>query len=137
VVDPPAEVREAFHDVVRAWEDRERLVKEAEGYGEQVVPSARGEAAQMVLVAEAYREQRVIRAQGDADRFLALLAEYRKAPAVTRERLYLESIERVLSDAKIFVLKTDGTGALPFLPLSDMASTLTTQPAADQPPVSE
>jgi membrane protease subunit HflK len=120
-VDPPTDVRDAFHDVVRAFEDRERLVKEAEGYAEQVVPAARGEAAQRVLEAEAYREQRLIRAEGDAARFLALLAEYLKAPEVMRERLYLESIERVLSGAEIFVLKTGSGGVLPFLPLTDLA----------------
>lgn len=123
-VDPPAEVRDAFHDVVRAFEDRERLIKEAEGYAEQVVPEARGEAAQMVLEAEAYREQRLIRAEGDAARFLALLAEYLKAPEVMRERLYLESIERVLSDATIFVLESGQSGVLPFLPLTDMNTTV-------------
>jgi len=123
-VDPPAEVRDAFHDVVRAFEDRERLVKESEGYAEQVVPEARGEAAQMVLEAEAYREQRLIRAEGDAARFLALLAEYLKAPEVMRERLYLESIERVLSDATLFVLESGQSGVLPFLPLTDMMTTV-------------
>jgi modulator of FtsH protease HflK len=121
-VDPPTEVRDAFHDVVRAFEDRERLVKESEGYAEQVVPAARGEAAQNVLEAEAYREQRLIRAEGDAARFLALLAEYQKATEVMRERLYLESIERVLSGAEIFVLETGQGGVLPFLPLTDLAS---------------
>ncbi len=121
-VDPPTDVRDAFHDVVRAFEDRERLVKEAEGYAEQVVPAARGEAAQNVLEAEAYREQRLIRAEGDAARFLALLAEYQKAPEVMRERLYLESIERVLSGAKIYVLETGQGGVLPFLPLTDLTT---------------
>ena len=120
-VDPPSEVRDAFHDVVRAFEDRERLVQEAEGYAEQVVPAARGEAAQVVLEAEGFRQQRVIRADGDAARFLALLAEYEKNPEVMRERLYLESIERVLSDAKVFVLDTSTSGVLPFLPLTDPA----------------
>jgi hypothetical protein len=95
VVDPPREVREAFHDVVRAWEDRERLTKEAEGYREDILPKARGEAVQIVQVAEAFREQRLIRAQGDATRFLRVLDEYRKAEAVTRERLYLETMDRV------------------------------------------
>ncbi|MGQ0605084.1 MAG: FtsH protease activity modulator HflK [Anaerolineales bacterium] len=128
-VDPPADVRDAFHDVVRAFEDRERLVKEAEGYAEQVVPAARGEAAQMVLEAEAYREQRLIRAEGDAARFLTLLAEYDKAPEVMRERLYLESIERVLSGAGIFVLDTGSGGVWPFLPLTDLT------PAAPPPVV--
>lgn len=121
-VDPPAEVRDAFHDVVRAFEDRERLVKQAEGYAEQVVPEARGEAAQLVLEAEAYREQRLIRAEGDAARFLALLAEYLKAPEVMRERLYLESIERVLVDATLFILESGQSGVLPFLPLTDMTT---------------
>ena len=119
-VDPPSDVRDAFHDVVRAFEDRERLVKESEGYAEQVVPAARGEAAQMVLEAEAYREQRLIRAEGDAARFLALLAEYLKSPDVMRERLYLESIERILAGADIFVLDTGSGGVLPFLPLTDL-----------------
>jgi membrane protease subunit HflK len=119
-VDPPSEVRDAFHDVVRAFEDRERLVKESEGYAEQVVPAARGEAAQMVLEAEAYREQRLIRAEGDAARFTALLAEYLKAPDVMRERLYLESIEKILAGTDIFVLDTSNGGVLPFLPLTDL-----------------
>ena len=123
-VDPPTDVRDAFHDVVRAFEDRERLVKESEGYAEQVVPAARGKAAQMVLEAEGYREQRLIRAEGDAARFLALLAEYRKSPEVMRERLYLESIERVLADADIFVLET-GTGVLPFLQLTNPVPAVT------------
>ncbi|MBM4456806.1 MAG: FtsH protease activity modulator HflK [Chloroflexi bacterium] len=133
-VDPPAEVRDAFHDVVRAFEDRERLVKEAEGYAEQVVPAARGQAAQRVLEAEAYRAQRLIRAEGDAARFLALLAEYRKAPEVMRERLYLESIEQVLADAEIYVLEPN-SGVLPLLSLSNSAPAVTspTAPTRVQP----
>jgi membrane protease subunit HflK len=119
VVDPPQDVREAFHDVVRAWEDRERLIKEAEGYGEDVVPKARGEAAQMLQQAEAYKAQRVIRAQGDAARFLTVLAEYQKAKAVTRDRLYLERVEKVLAGTQKFILEADGRSVLPFLPLKD------------------
>jgi membrane protease subunit HflK len=119
VVDPPQEVQEAFHDVVRAWEDRERLIKEAEGYAEGVVPKARGEAVQMLRAAEAYREQRLIRARGDADRFLRILAEYRKAEAVTRDRLYLEMVDRVLPRTKTVVVDSRGdrTGVVPLLPL--------------------
>ncbi|NLE77053.1 MAG: FtsH protease activity modulator HflK [Chloroflexi bacterium] len=120
-VDPPAEVRDAFHDVVRAFEDRERLVQQARGYAEQVLPEARGAAAQDVLAAEAYREQRLIRADGDAERFLALLAEYDQASEVLRERLYLESVERMLDQADLFVLDTQANGVLPFLPLTDLA----------------
>lgn len=124
VVDPPKEVREAFHDVVRAWEDRERLIKEAEGYREDILPKARGEAVQMVQAAEAFREQRLIRAQGDAARFLRVLDEYRKAPIVTRERLYLESMERVLPATTKFIMSGDGErgGALPLLPLREFQS---------------
>jgi membrane protease subunit HflK len=119
VVDPPREVQEAFHDVVRAWEDRERLIKEAEGHAEGVVPKARGEAVQMLRDAEAYREQRLIRARGDADRFLRILAEYRKAEAVTRDRLYLEMVDRVLPRTKTVVVDSRGerTGVVPLLPL--------------------
>jgi membrane protease subunit HflK len=130
VVDPPREVRDAFHDVVRAWEDRERLIKEAEGYREDVVPKARGEAAEMLQQAEAYKEQRVIRAQGDAARFLKLLKEYQKAKGITRDRLYLESIERILPTTQKFILETGGEkggGVLPLLPLREL-----TPPAAPE-----
>lgn len=131
VVDPPREVREAFHDVVRAWEDRERLIKEAEGYREDVLPKARGEAAQMVRAAEAYREQRLIRAQGDATRFLALMEEYRRAEDVTRERLYLETIERVLPGTQKFILDAGGGrgGIVPLLPLRDFVPAPDGKPA--------
>jgi membrane protease subunit HflK len=119
VVDPPREVKEAFHDVVRAWEDRERLIKEAEGYAEGVVPKARGEAVQMLRDAEAYREQRLIRARGDAERFLRIHGEYQKAEAVTRDRLYLEMVDRVLPRTKTVVLESRGdrSSVVPLLPL--------------------
>ena len=123
VVDPPSEVRDAFHDVVRALEDRDRLVKEADGYREDIVPKARGEAAQIVQQAEAYKAQRVIRAQGDAERFLKILAEYHKAKAVTRDRLYLESVERIMPTVEKFILDSDGkAGVLPLLPLKGLAA---------------
>lgn len=86
VVDPPEEVKDAFHDVVRAWEDRERLMREAEGYREDLIPKARWEAAQMVRAAEAYKEQRVIRAQGDVTKFLDVLKAYRLMKNSLRER---------------------------------------------------
>jgi membrane protease subunit HflK len=132
VVDPPREVREAFHDVVRAWEDRERLIKEADGYREDILPKARGEAVQMVRAAEAYREQRLIRAQGDATRFLKVLDEYRKAEAVTRERLYLETIDRVLPKTQKFIMDGAGErgGVLPLLPLRGFVPEAPAAPAA-------
>ncbi len=123
VVDPPSEVRDAFHDVVRALEDRDRLMKEAEGYREDVVPKARGEAAQVVQQAEAYKAQRVIRAQGDAERFLKILVEYDKAKAITRDRLYLESVERIMPTMEKFILDSGAkAGVLPLLPLKGLAA---------------
>ncbi|MGD9818430.1 MAG: FtsH protease activity modulator HflK [Desulfomonilaceae bacterium] len=119
VVDPPSQVQEAFHDVVRAWEDRERLIKEADGYQEDVLPKARGQAQQEIREAEAYKVQRVIRAEGDVQRFSSVLVEYSKAPKVTRERLYLESVEKFLPMAKKFVLESPDSKLLPLLPISD------------------
>jgi len=117
VVDPPAQVKEAFHDVVRAWEDRERLIKEADGYREDVIPKARGQAEQDVRKAEAYKAQRVIRAKGDVERFSKVLKEYSKYPEVTRERLYLESAERYLPNTRKFIMEGGKSGVLPLLPL--------------------
>lgn len=120
-VDPPSEVQDAFHDVVRALEDRDRLVKEADGYREDVVPKARGEAAQMIQQAEGYKAQRVIRAQGDAERFLQVLSEYKKAKKVTRDRLYLESIERIMPDVEKIILDArTSRGVVPLLPLKEL-----------------
>jgi modulator of FtsH protease HflK len=131
VVDPPSEVRDAFHDVVRALEDRDRLVKESDGYREDIVPKARGEAAQMIQQAEAYKAQRVIRAQGDAEKFLKILTEYEKAKEVTRDRLYLESVERIMPTMEKFILDAgQGGGVLPILPLKDLMSSPT--PAAQE-----
>ncbi len=124
VVDPPNEVQDAFHDVVRALEDRDRLIKEAEGYREDIIPKARGEAAQMLQQAEAYKAQRVIRARGDAERFLRVLKEYQKAKIITRDRLYLESMEKVLPAIEKFILDTGdkGGGVVPLLPLRSLVS---------------
>ncbi len=115
-VDPPAQVQEAFHDVVRAWEDRERLIREAEGYQEDIVPKARGIAAQEIRKAEAYQEQRVIRAEGDAKRFTEILEEYSKAPKVTRERIYLERLQEFLPGTKKVILGGQNSSVLPLFP---------------------
>ena len=118
VVDPPSQVKESFHDVVRAWEDRERLIKEADGYREDVVPKARGQAQKEILEAEAYKAQRVIKARGDAQRFTSVLQEYAKSPKVTQERLYLESIEQFLPPTKKFITEKGDSRILPLLPLT-------------------
>ncbi len=96
-VDPPEEVKDAFHDVVRAREEKEKLINQARGYSEDVIPRARGDAEQQIREAEGYREQRILRAQGDAKKFDSIYAEYDKAKDVTRRRLYLETMDRVLS----------------------------------------
>ena len=120
-VDAPAEVRDSFQDVVRAREDRERLEREAEGYAADVVPRARGEKEKLVREAAAYKEQRILRAKGDAERFLSVLREYLEAPEVTRQRLYLETLEAILPEIEKIVIDPAGAGnILPLLPLRNL-----------------
>lgn len=117
-VDAPDEVKEAFHDVVRAREEKEKLINQAKGYQADVIPRARGQARQIEREAEAYREERVLRARGDVAKFEAQLAEYTKAPAVTRERLHLETLERILARVGTKTLVDEEVkGMLPVLPL--------------------
>jgi membrane protease subunit HflK len=118
-VDPPQEVDASFKDVVSAKEDRERIVNEAKAYAEDLLPKARGEAERMLREAEAYRETKVREAKGDSARFLSMLKEYRQAKDVTRRRLYLETMEEVLSNVEKIVVSTEvGGKVLPLLPLS-------------------
>ena len=118
-VDAPDEVKDAFHEVVRAREKREQMINEAKGYREDKLPRARGEAKKIERAAEAYKRERVIRAEAEAAKFLAVLAEYVKAKSVTRERLHLETMERILArvNKKVFVDDAIGDRALPLLPL--------------------
>ena len=117
-VRPPKEVAAAFSDVVSAKEDKDRLIKEADGYREDVLPKARGQAQSIIRGAEAYKAERIKRAQGDADRFLSVLKEYEKAKAVTRKRLYLETMEQILPGIRKFIIDPDVSGnLLQFLPL--------------------
>jgi modulator of FtsH protease HflK len=132
VVDPPEQVKDAFNEVVRAREDRERQQNEAQAYMEDIVPKARGESEQVVRAADAFRQQRVLEAQGDVARFRSVLEEYRKGKDVTRERLYLETIERVLGKVgKVVVDSAVGDRALPLLPLNDLVRG--TGPTGEQP----
>lgn len=115
-VDAPDEVKEAFHDVVRAREEKEKLINQAMGYQADVIPRARGQARQIEREAEAYREERVLKARGDAAKFEAQRVEYAKAQAVTRERLHLETVERVLGRVeKKTLVDQDIKGVLPLL----------------------
>lgn len=117
--DPPDQVRDAFHDVVRAREDREKLINQARGYQADILPKARGEAQKILREAEGYKEQRVLLATGEAARFLSVLAEYEKAKDVTRDRLHLETIEKILPDIDKIVVGGDlSQRLLPLLPLN-------------------
>ena len=117
---PPDEVRAAFDDAVKAREDEQRLKNEAEAYANDLIPRARGAAARLLQEAEAYRSSTVARAEGDARRFSQIAIEYAKAPGVTRERLYLETMEQVLSNStKVFVDQKGGNSLL-YLPLDKL-----------------
>lgn len=120
-VEPPSQVKDAFDEVVRAREDREKLINQARGYREDLIPKARGEAQKITQAAEAYKEERILRAKGDAARFNSVFQEYRKAPEVTRERLHLETVERVLPNVeKIIIGPNQAGGIVPILPLKQM-----------------
>ena len=107
-VDPPTQVIDAFRDVQAARADSERAQNEAQTFANRVIPEARGRAAQITQSAEAYREQTVAEAKGQAARFIKIYDEYRKAPEITRERLYLETMERVLGGTDKIILDSTG-----------------------------
>ncbi len=119
--DPPDEVIDAFRDVQAARADMERSKNEAEAYQNDVIPRARGEAAKILQEAEAYKKQVVAEAEGEASRFVAIYNEYAKAKKVTQERMYLETMERVLADIdKVIIDKNTGAGVVPYLPLPEL-----------------
>lgn len=121
-VDPPSQVIDAFRDVQAARADAERLQNEAQTYANRVVPEARGEAARILQAAEGYRERTVVEARGQAARFLSILTEYKLAPEVTRRRMYLETMERVLGgiDKVILDPSNKGSNVVPYLPLDQL-----------------
>lgn len=121
-VDPPAAVIDAFRDVQAARADQERLRNQAEAYANTVVPQARGDAEKLIQEASAYREQTVAQAQGQADRFLAIYEEYRSAKGLTRQRMFLETMERVLGGMNKVLLDQEAGGVVPYLPLSELSS---------------
>lgn len=117
-VQPPAEVRAAFDDVQGANQDRNRTVNEAQAYANEVLPRARAEAVEAVEGARGYRDARIAEATGEAERFRAIAAEYARAPEVVRTRLFLETMEKVLPQAKTYIVQP-GSPVLPFLPLEE------------------
>jgi len=119
---PPAQVQDAFFDAVKAREDQERIINQANAYKADIVPKARGEANAMFERAEAYRQRVIAQAEGETDRFSKVLAEYRKAPAVTRERLYLETVEAVMANSSKVLVDLQGGNNIMFLPLDKLFS---------------
>ena len=121
-VDPPQQVIDSFRDVQAARADLERLQNEAQTYANRVLPDARGRAAQVLQQAQGYKEQAVAEARGQAARFLSVYDEYKKAPEVTRQRIYLETMEHVLGPADKVILDQgqSGQGVVPYLPLSEL-----------------
>ena len=116
-VNPPKEVRDAFIDVASAREDKNRIINEAQGYRNSIIPETRGKVSQILNESEAYRAEKVRRATGDADRFKSILTEYLKAKDVTRKRLYLETMEEILPGIRKIILDQQKSGVLPILNL--------------------
>ena len=134
-VDPPAQVIDAFRDVQAAQADAPRAQNGAQTYTNRVVPEARGRAAQILQNAEGYKEQAVAEAKGQSARFLKVYDEYKKAPDITRQRMYLETMERVLGPADKIVIDSGANGAsgvLPYLPLNELTARRPAPPAANQ-----
>ncbi len=127
-IDPPAEVLNAFRDVQTARADKEREINQAEAYRNDVLPRAKGAAAKMVQEAQAYRSEAVARAEGEANRFAAVYEQYKSAKDVTRQRMYIETMEEIMTNIdKIIIDKSAGSqGVVPYLPLSELNKKTTT-----------
>ena len=117
---PPEQVQNAFEDAIKAREDQQRFINEAEAYSNDVVPKARGAAARKIQEAQGYKEQVIAQAQGETSRFTQLLTEYKKAPEVTRKRLYLEAMESVMSETSPVMIDVKGGNNMMYLPLDKM-----------------
>ena len=119
--DPPDQVIDAFRDVQAARADMERSKNEAQAYANDVIPRARGEAAKIMQAAEAYKQRVVAASEGEASRFVSIFNEYDKAKQVTKDRMYLETMEKVLADIdKVIIDKNSGSGVVPYLPLPEL-----------------
>lgn len=129
----PSQVQDAFNDVIRAREDEVRVKNEAEAYANGIIPEARGQAQRMLEEANAYREEVIAKAEGESQRFTALLAEYEKAPEVTRERLYLDTMESVLAKSPKVLVDVEGGNNMMYLPLDKLSqsSTAASMPRID------
>lgn len=119
---PPEQVQAAFDDAIKAAQDRERQKSEGQAYANDVIPKARGAASHLLQEAEAYRTRVIATAQGDAARFKRVLAEYQKAPAVTRERMYLDTMQQIFSNTTKLMIEGKGANNLLYLPLDKLIS---------------
>ena len=120
-VQPPDQVQDAFEDAIKARQDRERKINEGEAYANNILPRVQGQASRITKTAEAYKESTIVRAKGESEQFLLLAKEYAQAPEVTRRRLYLETIEKVMGRARKIVIDDNiGNGNLLYLPLDKM-----------------
>ncbi|HUO97782.1 MAG TPA: FtsH protease activity modulator HflK [Rhizomicrobium sp.] len=139
--EPPSQVRDAYLDVQKALADQDRMRSEAEAYANKIIPQARGEAVHIVQDAEAYRQQVIATAMGEAQRFNSVYQEYKKAPQVTRQRIYLETMSQVLAPMNKVIVDDSLKGVMPYFqlpPLPRPASGPQQQPArSPQPPVNE
>lgn len=116
----PEAVKDAFDDAIKAQEDEQRYINQAQAYEKKVIPVAQGQAQRLLAAASAYEQQVVLKAQGDTRRFLAILPEYKKAPAVTRERLYLGTMEQLMSRSSKVLVDLDKSNNLVYLPLDKL-----------------
>ncbi|MDP3875724.1 MAG: FtsH protease activity modulator HflK [Methylobacter sp.] len=119
---PPEEVQGAFEDAIRAREDKQRLINEAEAYSNEIIPKARGAASRLLLEAEAYEAEKVAKAKGDTQRFEQLLVEYEKAPAITRKRLFLEAREKLFSSTNKVIVDAGQSAPQLYMPLQNPVS---------------
>jgi membrane protease subunit HflK len=119
-VQPPAQVADAFEDVQRARQDRETKINQANAYANRIIPEARGEATKMIQGAEAYRERLIKEADGEAQRFTQVYESYKQNPDVTRRRMYLETVQKVLQDTDKVIMDSGTTGVVPYLPLDQL-----------------
>src|SRR4029078_7824507 len=130
--DPPAQVIDAFRDVQAARADQERLQNEAQAYANRIIPEAKGEAERILQAAQGYRDKVVAESKGEADRFLKIYQQYKLARDVTRQRMFLETMERVLGDTdKVIVDEMAGSGVVPYLPLSEFTKKAPAQAPAE------
>lgn len=119
--DPPGPVLDAFRDVQAASQDKARKRNEADRYANTIVPKARGDAAKILQDAEAYKQQQIALAKGEAQRFISIVEQYKNAKQVTRERMFLETMQKVLGSTNKVILQGDGSSpVVPYLPLPDL-----------------